>query len=111
LNAGEFLQTAHWLASGRLEADWRSATSRAYYAAFHHLRDIAEERVGLPSFGTAEDHADLAGAIRELDAGVARSLLSLRAERNHADYQVGRRFARDRADYAIALAEDILAWT
>jgi|GEM_PF-4779796 len=36
----EFLATADKLAHQSLESDWRSAVSRAYYAVFHHLREI-----------------------------------------------------------------------
>ena len=36
----DFLQLAVVLAGGTTEAEWRSAVSRAYYAAFHVARDL-----------------------------------------------------------------------
>jgi hypothetical protein len=35
MNWRDFLPLAARLAGGTTEADWRSAVSRAYYAAFH----------------------------------------------------------------------------
>ena len=36
----EFLTTAEHLAQSSEESDWRSAASRAYYAVFHHFREL-----------------------------------------------------------------------
>ena len=40
MNWREFLSLAARLASGGAEADWRTAVSRAYYAAFHVARRL-----------------------------------------------------------------------
>jgi uncharacterized protein (UPF0332 family) len=40
----DFLALAMQLAGGGSEAEWRSATSRAYYAAFHVARELLGER-------------------------------------------------------------------
>jgi uncharacterized protein (UPF0332 family) len=39
-----FLAVAQRLAEGSDEADWRSAISRAYYAAFHVGRDLLHQQ-------------------------------------------------------------------
>ena len=43
MNGRDFLRSARRLAAGRDEADWRSAVSRAYYAAFHVGRLLLED--------------------------------------------------------------------
>jgi len=40
MNGRDFLPLATRLAEGTTEADWRSAVSRAYYAAFHVARRL-----------------------------------------------------------------------
>ena len=40
IQAEEFLRLAESYATGRSEADLRSAVSRAYYAAFHVAREF-----------------------------------------------------------------------
>jgi hypothetical protein len=52
----DFLTVAEQLAAGGTEAEWRSAISRAYYAAFHVGRELLEDlRFRVP-------HADRAHA-------------------------------------------------
>jgi len=40
----ELLAVAQQLAGAGTEAEWRSAISRAYYAAFHVARELLEDR-------------------------------------------------------------------
>jgi uncharacterized protein (UPF0332 family) len=40
MNWRDFLSLATRLATGATEADWRTAVSRAYYAAFHVARRL-----------------------------------------------------------------------
>jgi uncharacterized protein (UPF0332 family) len=40
MNGRDFLPAARRMATSSDEADWRSAASRAYYAAFHAARDL-----------------------------------------------------------------------
>ena len=42
----DFLSLAVTLSNGTTEAEWRSASSRAYYAAFH----VARQKVGPTGF-------------------------------------------------------------
>src|SRR2546423_12057716 len=85
----DFLPLADTLANGTTEAEWRSACSRGYYAAFHVARKL------LLSLGFRVPQADRAHGdlwLRLSNAGVAdvqragRLLNDLRRERNRADY-------------------------
>lgn len=86
------LALADRLALGADETDWRSAVSRAYYAAFHAARSFLS-RPGFtqPKKGSVHDYLvrRLGGATGHrdvLDAGY--HLGRLRIERNKADYDL-----------------------
>jgi hypothetical protein len=54
----DFLRLAeNWITGGG-EADWRSAVSRAYYAAFHEARHLLRE-LGFPAPRGDQAHAYL----------------------------------------------------
>ncbi len=85
----DFLPLARKLAAGSTEADWRTAVSRAYYAAFHVARRLLED------LGFRVPCADSAHAylwLRLNNCGdlavqaAASELQLLRNRRNHADY-------------------------
>ena len=85
----DFLRLAASLANGPGEAEWRSAVSRAYYAAFHVARRL------LQSMNFRVPQADRAHAylwLRLANAGhpdvqiAGTRLNDLRGERNRADY-------------------------
>lgn len=105
---GELLAAAVEMSDGTTEVAWRNAVSRAYYAAFHHCRLLAEERVGLPEFGSPEDHATVARALDEIDRRAAEALRHLRRERNAADYRIATAFRQGRASAGCAMAARIL---
>src|SRR5947209_2642605 len=80
------------LGTGVREVDWRSAVSRAYYAAFHTARDL------LRRCGFVVPRADRAHAYLQmrlfnsghLDVSQAGNHLeTLRRARNVADYDLG----------------------
>ena len=84
-----YLTLAATLAAGTTEAEWRSAISRAYYAAFHVARAL------LLSLGFRTPQADRAHGylwLRLANAGAAdvkvagNRLNALRRQRNRADY-------------------------
>src|SRR4051812_2866511 len=57
MNGRDFLSSARRLAAGPDEADWRSAVSRAYYAAFHAARDLlADLRFRTPRADRAHNY-------------------------------------------------------
>ena len=89
----EFLTIARQLASSSTEAEWRTAVSRAYYAAFHVAREVMEDlRFAVPRADRA--HAYLSrrlancGHSRTQQAGT--DLIVLRGDRNQADYDLHR---------------------
>jgi uncharacterized protein (UPF0332 family) len=86
-----FLDVADDLSTGAREADWRSATSRAYYAAFHKARRLLQ-RSGFVVPRGDQAHAYLWLRLSNsrhpdvVDAGA--TLNDLRRARNRADYDV-----------------------
>jgi uncharacterized protein (UPF0332 family) len=107
----DFLATADQLARGGTEADWRSAVSRAYYAAFH----VARELFMACSFTVPR--ADRAHSYLWLrlcncgDATMQRAgadLDVLRRLRNHADYDVAQPFLQATALSQMQQARQLL---
>jgi hypothetical protein len=87
----DFLAAARRLAASTEEADWRSAASRAYYAAFHGARDyLAALRFRTPRADRAHNYR----YVRFNNAGhptverAANLLHDLRTRRNFADYDL-----------------------
>src|SRR5262249_48620093 len=107
----DYLALATSLANGTTEADWRSAISRAYYAAFHVARQF------LVSLGFRVPRADRAHPylwLRLSNAGEAtvvaagRDLGQLRTHRNLADYDERVLLSQARAQTDLAQAEQII---
>ena len=89
MNFRDYLTVATRLMAGATEADWRSAISRAYYAAFHVGCDL------LRTLGFRVPRADRAHAfvwLRLSNSGhpdvnqAGSDLNQFRGERNRADY-------------------------
>ncbi len=92
MNARDFLEVAGEWAAGAREAEWRSAVSRAYYAAFHIARGLLQD------CGFVVPEGDQAHAylwLRLANAGhpdvrrAGNDLSFLRRNRNWADYDLG----------------------
>ena len=80
-----FLQTAQHGASP--EAGYRSAVSRAYYAAFCHARDYARDRLGYRSTYDPRDHPGVRAYLANHELGsLSLKLDTLRQWRNSCDY-------------------------
>lgn len=70
------------------EAALRTVVSRAYYAAFCHVRNSAAATQQFIPQGTADDHARLRDHFRNRgDTATASQLSNLRRWRNLCDYQ------------------------
>ena len=86
-----FLDVANDLSTGSREADWRSAISRAYYAAFHKARRFLRHN-GFDVPRAEQAHAYLWLRLSNsqhpdvVDSG--QSLNDLRRTRNRADYDM-----------------------
>jgi uncharacterized protein (UPF0332 family) len=107
----DFLDVAFDLLAGSREADWRSATSRAYYAGFHCAREL------LLSWGFSVPISEQAHAylwrrlsncghpdIRE--AGLR--MYQLRGTRNWADYDLHHPLRQSEATVVVESVEAIL---
>jgi uncharacterized protein (UPF0332 family) len=107
----DFLTVASDLATGTTEAEWRSAVSRAYYAAFHVGCQL------LRGLGFAVPRADRAHAylwLRLSNSGdpdvrsAGLDLNDLRRQRNQADYDAHRPIGQAEADNLVVIARVII---
>jgi uncharacterized protein (UPF0332 family) len=107
----DFLSLADALANGTTQAEWRTACSRGYYAAFHVARQL------LLGLGFRVPQADRAHAylwLRLSNAGVAdmmeagRRLNDLRRERNRTDYDEYRTITAAVATQNVRFAEEVI---
>jgi hypothetical protein len=107
----EFLDVAADWAVAVREAEWRSAVSRAYYAAFHVACRLFR-RAGFIVPGAERAHGYLwlrlsnSGHTDVIEAG--RKLSYLRRDRNDADYELGRPFPQQLAIDDVAAAMSII---
>jgi uncharacterized protein (UPF0332 family) len=107
----DFLDVAFDLAGEAREADWRSAVSRAYYAAFHVASELLA-RCGFPV--PRGDQAHGYGWIRLANCGDAQTVQAakdldwLRRNRNRADYDLGRPVSQQHASDLVRLADSII---
>jgi len=108
----DFLDVAFDLAGEFREADWRSAISRGYYAAFHVANDFMR-RCGFsaPQGGDAHGYAWIrlsnSKDVRLAKAG--RDLNDLRQERNAADYGLSQPVVQKQAAHLVRVAETIVS--
>jgi uncharacterized protein (UPF0332 family) len=91
MKAEDFLAVAMEWQKGTREAEWRSAVSRAYYAAFHFaLATVTSYGVHFGKSSAAHDKLAMclqhSGNLEVSDAGA--KLHSLRRIRNNADYDL-----------------------
>jgi uncharacterized protein (UPF0332 family) len=91
MDGSHFYTLATTLAAGSAPAEMRSATSRAYYGAFHRACELLRSiGIGLP--GGPECHKKLRWILEQSgDVDVVRAsskLNSLREARNDADYDL-----------------------
>lgn len=95
MSSREYLDLADELVGGAREGDWRSAASRAYYAAFHVARGLFRQ-AGFhpPRDGSAHKYLSVrlsnAGQQDVIDAG--DRLSDMRKLRARADYDFDRPF-------------------
>src|SRR4051794_821648 len=107
----DFLDQADELANGMREVDWRTAASRAYYAAFHTARllleaagfvvprsDQAHQYLYLRLYNSG--HPDVEQAGNDLD--------DLRVIRNKADYDLHVPFLNGPARLAVTTSLNVI---
>jgi uncharacterized protein (UPF0332 family) len=111
MNPRKFLALARRLAAGTEEEDWRTAVSRAYYAAFHVACDLMTG-LGFTVPNAEQAHGYLwlrlqnCGHPPTINAGV--DLKDLRRSRNRADYYMRKGVSAGDARSEIVRAESIL---
>ena len=111
MSARDLLEVADDLLGGLKEAHWRSAVSRAYYAAFHEARQLLRQ-CGFAVPKSEQGHAylwlrlsncghpDLAHAGAELN--------DLRSQRNWADYDFDQPMEQSAAGDYVQAARDVV---
>ena len=109
----EYLDLAEYL-SGKSdtytqEAALRSATSRAYYAAFRSARDVAEQRLGFEPKRTGEDHGLVKDHFRLLGMKqIADKLAEMHWWRTQCDYDEHVKNLHTIVSSAIRRAKEVL---
>lgn len=111
MNSRDFLTLAQRLLADSSEAGWRSAVSRAYYAAFHCARELLENLgFTVPRGDRAHGYLWLrlsnCGDPQLQNAGGA--LNTLRQDRNRADYDLHRPLTQANAVRCVRAAEQII---
>ena len=110
MDAREFLTVAETLLRGSTEAEWRSAVSRGYYAAFHEARELLLLcNFTVPRDDRAHKYLDhrLSNCGNSDVELAGRRLDGLRRERNRADYDLHHSYDQARATAQVGLARDI----
>ena len=109
----EILESAVALGNGSQEVDWRNACSRAYHAAFHRCRKIAEGLEPHASTTGRDPHKVVADILKSWSHGASAVALSYKLSqcrklRNNADYDVEVGFSYASCRAAIATSDAIL---
>ena len=111
MTARDFLLLANRLLKDATEADWRTAVSRGYYAAFHVARELLRD-LGFSVPMTDRAHKYLAFRLSNCGDATIRSagvdLDRLRDRRNEADYALQLSFSQTAATSEVRLAENII---
>jgi uncharacterized protein (UPF0332 family) len=111
MKSREFLKVAQTLLQDQGEGAWRSAVSRAYYAAFHTAREV----MGILGFDVPRGeraHAYLwlrlsnCGDAQLRETGAALNIL--RQDRNIADYDLHRSLSQANAAKDVKKAEEVI---
>jgi uncharacterized protein (UPF0332 family) len=111
MNWRDFLLLAARLAIGTTEADWRTAVSRAYYAAFHIARRLlADLNFAVPRADRAHQYLvfRLSNSGESAVEHAGRDLDTLRRLRNRVDYDEFPALTQAQAAAAVQLAEGII---
>jgi uncharacterized protein (UPF0332 family) len=107
----DFLEVANALVVGITQAEWRSAVSRGYYAAFHVARRLLKNcGFSVPYLDQAHTYLSLrlanSGHVDVVRAG--NELNYLRGSRNRADYDLNWPLGQSAAAGNVLTAESII---
>lgn len=107
------LESATAMSQGGAEVDWRNATSRAYYAAYHRCRALAILIDPHADLSTAESHRFVGDILQQRGSpnaarGIAYQLAGLRKVRNLADYEIDDEFDQESGRNSVEECRKIL---
>ena len=107
------LESAAAMSQGGAEVDWRNATSRACYAAYHRCRALATSIDPHADLSTAESHGFVADILQQRGSpnparGLAYQLAALRKVRNLADYEIDDEFDQNSGRNSVEACRKIL---
>jgi uncharacterized protein (UPF0332 family) len=111
MDGREFLRLANILRTGASEAEWRSAVSRAYYAAFHCARRLLLNcgfNVPRSEYAHAYLWLRLANCGTPAIQQAGADFNNLRRDRNRADYDLDRPLRKATAEAQVQAADDII---
>jgi len=111
MNWRDFLSLAARVAADTTEADWRTAVSRAYYAAFHTARQVLTDlNFTVPRADRAHQYLvfRLSNCGESAVEQAGRDLETRRRLRNRADYDDFPAVTQPQAAAAVRLAEGII---
>ena len=110
----DLLSAAKAMSAGEEEVDWRNATSRAYYAAYHRCRTLAPH-IGPYGGSGGGVHRQLVDELTDIKSyprlvnGLGYMLDQCRKTRATADYDIDLSFAHADCLSIMELTESILA--
>jgi uncharacterized protein (UPF0332 family) len=111
MNWRDFLLLANRLAAGPAEADWRTAVSRAYYAAFHVAHGLLTDlNFTVPRADRAHQYLvyRLSNSGEAVVEQAGRDLDTLRRLRNRADYDEFPALTQAQAAAAVQMTANII---
>lgn len=114
MNGHEFFDLAIRLSDGKMASELRSCVSRAYYGAFHVVREFVHQdcRVNIPADAASHTklHQLLESTKVPLLESVGRKLSMLREARNNADYKLDHNASNSKLNAMVQLrtARDII---
>ena len=110
MNFRDFLVLASNLSNGTTEAEWRSAVSRAYYAAFHAAQAVLflEGIKARTHSGVVNQFGLLLVKSGKVDAKYGKFLSNLKEDREVGDYEVYAPIEEEDARNALKEAEEFV---
>jgi hypothetical protein len=96
ISSEDLLGVAEQMATRDSEVEWRAGASRAYYAAFHRAKDVAD-RCLPPNLLRMGEHESLTERFKVhgiKGKSIAYVLVDLKKVRTHADYHIRHNFLK-----------------
>jgi len=105
VNAKEFLDSAYQInQDATKEVDYRNATSRAYYAAYHGCKKLVNEPAVM---GASHEKVIIAlkNSSHQEKRSIGNSLQQIKASRVWADYQLDNSFPRSESNKVLEIVK------